>query len=374
MKPTKIIYDIDQINEYSEFIFSPIEVVELDYKVGDFGEIFPPEKFKLISDHVVETPLLKTDIINKIIKPIGKQELYLLRLRSGYIIKGFTNPETLDIDVYYSTKNSLLFGFYNTGQQDEIVLRLTLLEDTDNLYIKIKDNAKDLRFRVKTINELFNKKEQPNESNQGDNIFRFNKEKKKWEITYNGKEVKISSHILKGFTDIHFLLKNPSSSISSLTIFNYSNDLFTKINTSKKSANKRSIGESNFKLIDKITLNNTKKRIAELKNKNKDYLNEPNYSEDFLSQSLVDKNRIEIRDLEKYLKASIGEKGKSRKSKSPNEKAYDVITKRKNTAIEKIEIVDKSLATHLYNCINLGEKGKSDLIYTPEKEMNWILD
>jgi hypothetical protein len=170
------------------------------------------------------------------------------------------------------------------------------------------------------------------------------------------------------------LLKNPSSSISSLTIFNYSNDLFTKINTSKKSANKRSIGESNFKLIDKITLNNTKKRIAELKNKNKDYLNEPNYSEDFLSQSLVDKNRIEIRDLEKYLKASIGEKGKSRKSKSPNEKAYDVITKRKNTAIEKIEIVDKSLATHLYNCINLGEKGKSDLIYTPEKEMNWILD
>jgi len=114
---------------------------------------------------------------------------------------------------------------------------------------------------------LFNKKEQPNESNQGDNIFRFNKEKKKWEITYNGKEVKISSHILKGFTDIHFLLKNPSSSISSLTIFNYSNDLFTKINTSKKSANKRSIGESNFKLIDKITLNNTKKRIAELKNK-----------------------------------------------------------------------------------------------------------
>jgi len=55
-------------------------------------------------------------------------------------------------------------------------------------------------------------------------------------------------------------------------------------------------------------------------------LNEPNYSEDFLSQSLVDKNRIEIRDLEKYLKASIGEKGKSRKSKSPNEKAYDVIT------------------------------------------------
>jgi len=44
MKPTKIIYDIDQINEYSEFIFSPIEVVELDYKVGDFGEIFAPRK------------------------------------------------------------------------------------------------------------------------------------------------------------------------------------------------------------------------------------------------------------------------------------------------------------------------------------------
>ncbi len=380
MKPSKIIVDQDYPGGSNEMTFLPIGEVELEYRVGHFGQLFHPDKFKLISDND-NLPLFNPAGFGRIVKDVGSNGIYFLRLRKFYTIKGFIQPDNINIEFYYSGDDSLIFEFDNTTDSDIITLKLELINDT-KLFNKMYEQCNNIKSRVFMLNELFNRQELKNVETkykinnreqilpeEPKNIFRFIKEK--WEIVFEGEKVRIHNNNLKGLLYINALLENVGSSVSTIKMIPKKSDA-CKDDYEHDDDHVEITRTLNapIKLSDKKTLKDIDKEIADLRDRLEEIKLDDSYFLNDGLQSEAETLKKTLKALEDYRRSVTGKSGKLRTTKTDDDLAYDAVTKAIKTAIKNIKIESETLAIHLQNSIK--PSGGTSLIYKPEKEKNWI--
>ena len=144
----KIVHISDNGTDYHRYVFNLEEPTQLNYAVGEFQGLIP-ENAMLQNDnkYLINYPLFNKARNAKIIEKVESQGLLYLSLKPKQVLnKIFVEPKFIDIDVYYG-ENNLIYSFYNGSDNNLLSLTLSVNDDNENVYSKIKANSTDIEWR-----------------------------------------------------------------------------------------------------------------------------------------------------------------------------------------------------------------------------------
>ncbi len=149
-KVEKIIYHEEGSEGYSHAEYTLDETYLLPFFAGKLNDLIPwnAKLEPKTSTKYVDTPLFNESGLFKIIVEVGKYGLYYLQLKPGNTLDQlFVEPENVNIDIYFGKEKSLIYSFYNTSKTETICITGKRIEDTDNIYLKIKNDPVNLELR-----------------------------------------------------------------------------------------------------------------------------------------------------------------------------------------------------------------------------------
>lgn len=208
--------------------------------------------------------------------------------------------------------------------------------------------------------------DEPTKASLNPNVFKKNKTGT-WLLRLNNQEP-INIKEYAGFFYIHQLLMNPNKTISAIdlhSLFSSSSPLNKELNVSELINEKLVLTttvESSVLNIDKIALREYQEKITELKEniQNSLELGDIEAASRFESESDF---------ILKVIQKETNFQGKPKKSKDPESKISDSITKNIKNAIKQLKAPSPELADYLTEYIYTGK----NYIYSPNPKINWQL-
>jgi excisionase family DNA binding protein len=153
----KIIHIADNKINYHRFVYNFPEETHLNYAAGNFQDLIPKNGIiENDNNYLVKYPIFNSVGNAKIIEKIGPKGLLYISLRPNQVLsKIYVEPSSIDIDIYYG-EDSLIYSFYNGGDSDLIALTLSVSDDSENVFSKIKANSNDIEWRKYFIKKATN--------------------------------------------------------------------------------------------------------------------------------------------------------------------------------------------------------------------------
>lgn len=157
MQIKKIILDYDLISKITRYQFEYDSPTHIPFTMGKTISLIP-EDIKLIGeDEQINTPLFNESDLGRIVVNIGQYGLYYLSLRTECCLdKIVFTPKNLVIDTYYNGgKRALIYSFYNTGKDEQIIITAQIKNDKGNTHDQLKSAAEDIEFRDYILKRSF---------------------------------------------------------------------------------------------------------------------------------------------------------------------------------------------------------------------------
>ena len=149
-KVENVIHHTDEELGYNHTEYVLNKSYRLPYFAGNINHLIPVDaKLKSkTSTKFYDIPLPNKSGLLKVNVEVGKYGLYYLQLRKGYNLSQlFVEPENINMDIYFDESRGLIYSFYNGTKADSITFTGKLVEDTNNIYLKIKNEPKNIELR-----------------------------------------------------------------------------------------------------------------------------------------------------------------------------------------------------------------------------------
>ncbi len=105
-----------------------------------------------------DIPLFNESGLTKLIPEVGPKGIYYLELRPKHKLKQFVvDPDDVVVDIYIGPKDTLIYSFYNPTRRKSIAITAAIEKDDEGVYLKIKANPADIRWRQYFINSISSK-------------------------------------------------------------------------------------------------------------------------------------------------------------------------------------------------------------------------
>ncbi len=157
MKVKNIILHNDGDDFLYEVPYSSKEIIDVPYWVGEFEPL--TKGFVEGETKASNRSLFNKNGLAKIELTLGKNEWYLLMLKSGYMLSEvYYEPAELSFDVIVSKKfQCFIYSFYNNTHKQNISITCKQTKDEKGLFNKLINNSSDLLFRQYIIKKMLGK-------------------------------------------------------------------------------------------------------------------------------------------------------------------------------------------------------------------------
>ena len=159
-KLNKIIFDRDNINDYETHTHPLDTEIDFPFVAGKLQELIPKahqygKKSRL---ELSTSPLFNESGLEKLIPEVGPKGIYYLELRPGHKLKQLVvDPDDVVVDIYIGVKDTLIYSFYNPTRRKSIAITAAIEKDDEGVYLKLKANPSDIRWRQYFINSIYSK-------------------------------------------------------------------------------------------------------------------------------------------------------------------------------------------------------------------------
>ncbi len=158
-------FPINKIIVYRDFVdyFLRLDIVlkgevYSPYCAGEYGLLVPELKDQ--KSHTLQktnTPLFNRGRLGKFVVDVGKNGIFYLELRTGYVLeKVIITPKEVVMDLYYSDQYVLIYSFYNPAKREAISINASIIEDQNNIYNKLKADPTDPIWRQYFVRQALN--------------------------------------------------------------------------------------------------------------------------------------------------------------------------------------------------------------------------
>lgn len=162
-KLNKIIFQRDNIKHYETHTHPLNTEIDFPFVAGKLQELIPKDqqygKKSLLEISTI--PLFNESGLTKLIPEVGPKGIYYLELRPGHKLRQLiVEPEDVVIDIYFGTKDTLIYCFYNPTRRRSIGITASIEEDKESVYTKLKSDPGDIHWRQFFIRVALNKFEE----------------------------------------------------------------------------------------------------------------------------------------------------------------------------------------------------------------------
>jgi excisionase family DNA binding protein len=136
--------------QYEHYEVNAKTSFESPYLAGEYRSFISKEaatanelKLKTFDEPLIN----KSNAFKKTIK-IGKEGLYFLEIRFGYIIANLiVHPDDVIVDIYFGIDDTLIYSFYNLSDQDLIEVVAKIIPDDEETPKKLRTDPTDIYWR-----------------------------------------------------------------------------------------------------------------------------------------------------------------------------------------------------------------------------------
>jgi len=145
-KISKVVHYRDDGPRHRRHEFKYEYPIQFPYLPGNYDALVT-EDAKLISANSYEVPLFNPSGHGVVTENAGANSMVYIEIDSEKALRTLiAEPDDLSIDLLYG-KNSLIYSFYNESGEHSTRVRMTIADDQDGIYSKIKAYPDELEYR-----------------------------------------------------------------------------------------------------------------------------------------------------------------------------------------------------------------------------------